>query len=63
MSSALGLSIGAMELGVLISSVLYGVTTVQVYIYHKNSIHDSLLIRALVGRQRSSLPLVCVLTI
>ena len=52
MSSEIGLTVGAMELGLLIASVLYGVTTVQIYIYSKSSTHDPLFVRALVRQKR-----------
>ena len=52
MSLEIGLTIGAMELGLLIASVLYGVMTVQIYIYSKSSTHDPLFIHALVRQKR-----------
>ncbi|KAF7968444.1 hypothetical protein HWV62_30567 [Athelia sp. TMB] len=40
MSSALDLSLGALEVGVLISVFLYGVTTVQTYCYYSGTAKD-----------------------
>jgi hypothetical protein len=45
----LGLTLGANEIGTLISSVFLGITTVQMYIYYKNDFRDPLWIRLLVS--------------
>ncbi|TDL15202.1 hypothetical protein BD410DRAFT_845408 [Rickenella mellea] len=47
--SALDLNLGALEIGVLISSVLFGVTSVQVYMYWHQRFNDRLAIQALVA--------------
>jgi hypothetical protein len=45
----LDLTLGALEIGTLISSVLFGFTTVQLYMYFKNDFRDLLWIRLLVS--------------
>lgn len=45
----LGLSLGANELGTLISSVFLGITTVQLYMYYKNDFKDARWIRLMVS--------------
>ncbi|KAJ3900428.1 hypothetical protein F5879DRAFT_420808 [Lentinula edodes] len=42
MSSSLNSTLGVLEIGILISGVLFGVVTTQVYVYHKNFPKDSL---------------------
>ncbi|KAJ7083072.1 hypothetical protein B0H15DRAFT_889337 [Mycena belliarum] len=48
MLSELDLSLGALEIGILLSSVLWGVTTIQVYIYVTTSNKDPLWTKAIV---------------
>lgn len=40
MSVNLGLTLGALEIGILLSSILLGVVTVQVYIYYTKDFDD-----------------------
>ncbi|KAJ3781210.1 hypothetical protein GGU10DRAFT_367470 [Lentinula aff. detonsa] len=47
--ASLGLTLGVLEIGVLISSTLYGVTSMQLYIYYKNGFKDKLWIKLLVA--------------
>ena len=47
--SAIELTVGSVEIGTLISSVLFGITSVQVYLYYKNAFRDNLFIRVMVG--------------
>ncbi|KAJ3740475.1 hypothetical protein DFH05DRAFT_1508956 [Lentinula detonsa] len=42
MAESLNTTLGVLEIGILISGVLFGVVTTQVYIYHKNFPKDSL---------------------
>jgi hypothetical protein len=49
MSASLGLTLGAIELGVLISSVLWGCTCVQTYMYASGSAEDRLSSKLLVA--------------
>lgn len=46
---SLGPILGAFELGVLCSSILYGVMLVQSYNYYQLKFNDSLFIRLIVG--------------
>lgn len=46
--SAIELTVGSVEIGTLISSVLFGITSVQVYLYYKNAFRDNLFIRVMV---------------
>jgi hypothetical protein len=46
--TALDLTLGAMEVGILISSVLFGMTTVQVYNYYKLDYKDNIYVHGLV---------------
>jgi hypothetical protein len=48
----LGPTLGANEIGILISSVFLGITTVQLYMYFKNDFKDPLWIRLLVSNVR-----------
>ncbi|KII91098.1 hypothetical protein PLICRDRAFT_39708 [Plicaturopsis crispa FD-325 SS-3] len=43
------LTLGALEIGALLATCLYGVTTVQVYIYARGSVQDRLWVRSLVA--------------
>jgi hypothetical protein len=47
--TVLDLSLGAVEMGVLISSVFYGNLVVQCYLYSQSTIKDRLWIKLLVG--------------
>lgn len=44
----IGLRLGAMEIGTMLSSVLLGVTTVQLYMYYTKNYQDPLWLRAFV---------------
>jgi hypothetical protein len=46
---ALGPTLGAIELGVLLSSVFYGVTCVQAYVYAQKAAGDRPVIRLMVA--------------
>ncbi|KAL0959315.1 hypothetical protein HGRIS_014577 [Hohenbuehelia grisea] len=48
MPSALDLNLGSLEIGVLLSSTLFGITTVQLYMYYQNRYKDPWWIRSLV---------------
>ncbi|KAA1476147.1 hypothetical protein DENSPDRAFT_843047 [Dentipellis sp. KUC8613] len=48
MSESLGLTLGSIEIGVLISSILFGVTTVQLYLYYQGKFKDLWWTRGLV---------------
>jgi hypothetical protein len=50
MSSLLDLTLGGMEVGILLSSVLFGMTTVQVYNYYKLEFKDNVYVYSLVCR-------------
>lgn len=56
----LGLTLGAMEIGTMISSVLLGVTTVQLYIYYTKDYQDPLWLRSFVCDFPSSSDCSCV---
>lgn len=45
MATSLGLTIGALEIGILLSSVLLGAATVQLYIYYTKEFKDPLWLR------------------
>jgi hypothetical protein len=49
MSHALGLTLGVLEMGVIVSTLLYGMSTVQVLTYSQESRKDARWLRALVG--------------
>jgi uncharacterized protein (DUF983 family) len=49
--SALDLSIGAVEIGVLFSTLLYGIVTVQVYLYTEGNFKDPLWLRIMVSNR------------
>jgi len=46
--SSVDLSLGTIELGVLLSTVLYGVMVVQSYTYYRAGFKDPWLVKALV---------------
>ena len=48
MMSTLPATLGALEVGILISSVLYGVTTLQAWLYVENCSADKCYLRILV---------------
>jgi len=45
---ALGLSLGSLEVGILVSTFLFGVTTVQCYIYYSSNARDTWYIKLLI---------------
>ncbi|TFY51183.1 hypothetical protein EVJ58_g10699 [Rhodofomes roseus] len=45
----IGLTAGAVEVGILISTFLYGITTVQAYVYSRSNHQDPLWLKSLVG--------------
>jgi hypothetical protein len=45
----LGLSLGAIEIGALVSTLLYGMALVQTYIYATSSPHDRVYLKLFVG--------------
>ena len=47
--SPLDLSLGAVELGVLVSTVLFGVATTQAWLYLERNFKDALYIRIMVS--------------
>jgi hypothetical protein len=47
----LDLSVGALEIGVLLSTVLYGVATVQAWLYTERNFKDPIWLRIMVSRQ------------
>jgi len=67
--SALGASLGAIELGILFATMLYGVMVVQCYTYHREEFRDGWPTQALVRPMSyprkhlliSALQVICVL--
>lgn len=49
MSTSLNSTLGAVEVGVLLSCILYGVTTVQVYLYSENFKRDAWYLKMIVS--------------
>lgn len=49
MPTALDLSIGIVEVGILFSSVLYGIATVQAFLYTERNFKDPLYLKTMVG--------------
>jgi hypothetical protein len=47
-NSTLDAKFGVIEVGILISTFLYGITTVQTYVYFRASRHDPLWLKTLV---------------
>lgn len=50
MSADLGLTLGPLEIGILLSSILLGVVTGQVYIYYTKDFDDPCWLRCFVRR-------------